>query len=92
MANKVKNKKSPTTRSGRTSRSRISSKNQVTIPVEVLRAKGMSQGDEVEFVVNSAGFIEVHPLAVKGPLAFAGAFTHLFEDFDLDQERTSWNR
>ncbi len=52
----------------------------------------MSQGDEVEFVVNSAGFIEVHPLAVKGPLAFAGAFTHLFEDFDLDQERTSWNR
>ncbi len=92
MANKVKNKKSPTTRSGRTSRSRISSKNQVTIPVEVLRAKGMSQGDEVEFVVNSAGFIEVHPLTLTGPLAFAGAFTHLFVDFDLDQERNSWNR
>jgi bifunctional DNA-binding transcriptional regulator/antitoxin component of YhaV-PrlF toxin-antitoxin module len=92
MANKVKSKKAPATRSGRTSRSRISTKNQITIPVEVLRAKGMSQGDEVEFVLNDAGFIEVHPLGVSGPLAFAGSFTHIFTGFDLEVERESWNR
>lgn len=89
---KIKPRQTPVRRVGRTVRSRISSKNQVTIPVDVLRAKGMSTGDEVEFVLNSAGFIELRPLAVTGPLAFAGAFTHLFEDFDLDQERNSWNR
>ena len=89
---KIKPKQAPARRVGRTVRSRISSKNQITIPVEILRAQGLSQGDEVEFTLNSAGFIEVHPLAVGGPLAFAGAFTHLFEGFDLDQERNSWNR
>ena len=92
MASKVKSKKSSVRRVGRTVRSRISSKNQITIPVEILRAQGLSQGDEVEFTVNDAGFIEVHPLAATGPLAFAGAFTELFEGFDLEKERTSWNR
>lgn len=92
MASKVKSKKSSVRRVGRTVRSRISSKNQITIPVEILRAQGLSQGDEVEFTVNDAGFIEVHPLAATGPLAFAGAFTELFESFDLEKERTSWNR
>jgi len=52
----------------------------------------MSQGDEVEFVLNDAGFIEVHPLNATGALAFAGSFTHIFEGFDLERERESWNR
>ena len=92
MASKVKSKKAPVRRVGRTVRSRISSKNQITIPVQILRAQGLHQGDEVEFALNSAGFIEVHPLAATGPLAFAGAFADLFEGFDLEQERNSWNR
>lgn len=89
---KIKPKAEPGRRVGRTVRSRISSKNQITIPVEILRVQGLKQGDEVEFTVNDAGFIEVHPLAATGPLAFAGAFTELFEGFDLEKERSSWNR
>ena len=89
---KIKPKAEPVRRVGRTIRSRISSKNQITIPVEILRAQGLSQGDEVEFTVNDAGFIELFPLAATGPLALAGAFTELFKGFDLEKERTSWNR
>lgn len=89
---KIKPKPGSVRRVGRTVRSRISSKNQITIPVEIMRAQGLGQGDEVEFTLNDAGFIEVHPLAVTGPLAYAGSFTELFEGFDLEKERTSWNR
>ena len=69
MVSKVKAKKSarkparkvtaPVQRKGRTSTSRLSSKNQLTVPVDILRSVGLEVGDEVEFVVNNAGFIEV---------------------------------
>ena len=59
---------------------------------KLVQRMALSQGDEVEFILNDAGFIEVHPLAATGPLAFAGVFTELFEGFDLEKERSSWNR
>ena len=58
MATKVKAKKSPkksTTarpRRGRATSSRISSKNQITIPVEVLREVNLKPGDQIEFMID----------------------------------------
>ena len=46
-------------RRGRTSTSRVSSKNQVTIPVDILRKAGLKEGDEVSFAVNENGKLEV---------------------------------
>ena len=62
MVSKVKTKKSAAPvrqRKGRTSTSRISSQHQVTVPVDILRASGIREGDEVVFVINSAGAIEI---------------------------------
>jgi len=52
--------------------SRISSKNQVTIPVEELRRAGLKPGDEIEIRATASGRIEID--AVADLLArFAGA-------------------
>ena len=104
MAPKVKVKKSakrpvpkpkiPAQRAGRTSTSRLSSKNQLTVPVDILRRVGLAAGDEVEFVVNNAGFIEVlrAPNVNRDLLKLAGKYGDLFEGFDLEAERDSWER
>ena len=104
MTPKVKAKKSakrsipkvkePAQRKGRTSTSRLSSKNQLTVPVDILRRVGLVAGDEVEFVVNDAGFIEVlrAPNVNRGLLNLAGKYGELFADFDLEAERDSWER
>jgi bifunctional DNA-binding transcriptional regulator/antitoxin component of YhaV-PrlF toxin-antitoxin module len=104
MAPKVKVKKSakrpvpkpkqPAQRAGRTSTSRLSSKNQLTVPVDILRRVGLEAGDEVEFVVNDAGFIEVlrAPNVNRDLLKLAGKYGELFEGFDLEAERDSWER
>jgi len=104
VAPKVKAKKSakrpvtrpkqPAQRAGRTSTSRLSSKNQLTVPVDILRRVGLEAGDEVEFVVNGAGFIEVlrAPNVNRDLLKLAGKYGELFADFDLEAERDSWER
>ena len=104
MAPKVKAKKAakrsipktkkPAQRAGRTSTSRLSSKNQLTVPVDILRRVGLAAGDEVEFVVNNAGFIEVlrAPNVNRDLLKLAGKYGDLFEGFDLEAERDSWER
>jgi AbrB family looped-hinge helix DNA binding protein len=52
--------------------SRLSTKNQVTIPVNVLREAGIEPGDEVEIRATAAGRIEIE--AVEDLVArFAGA-------------------
>lgn len=81
-------------RAGRTSTSRLSSKNQLTVPVDILRSIGLTSGDEVEFSVNDAGFIEVKPVAseLNPVLELAGKYSKAFKNFDLAKEREGWVR
>ena len=102
MAPKVKAKKAlkkpsakvkaPVQRAGRTSTSRISSKNQLTVPVDIMRKVGLAAGDEVEFVVNDTGFIQIQ---VEGQtnqvLNLVGAFPGIFDEFDQEKERAAWD-
>lgn len=102
MAPKVKAKKSakrpalkpklPAQRAGRTSTSRLSSKNQLTVPVDILRRVGLAAGDEVEFVVNGAGFIQIQVMGDTNPvLNLVGAFPGVFDEFDQERERAAWD-
>lgn len=95
MATKVKAKakaKKKSVRRGRTSTSRVSSKNQVTIPVDILRKVGLKEGDEVEFSVNENGKLEVVP--VKNPLDnVIGLFDRLGVEVDYEKEHEElWGR
>lgn len=102
MAPKVKAKKiakrpvpkakQPAQRAGRTSTSRLSSKNQLTVPVDILRRVGLAAGDEVEFAVNDAGFIQIQVMADAHPvLNLVGAFPGVFDEFDQERERAAWD-
>jgi bifunctional DNA-binding transcriptional regulator/antitoxin component of YhaV-PrlF toxin-antitoxin module len=70
---------------------RISSKNQVTLPVSALRAAHLQAGDEVRVEVDAEGRItltqEQDPLA-----AFVGALPGLSEATDLEGLRDEWER
>jgi len=80
-------------RAGRTSTSKLSSKNQLTVPVDILRSIGLTIGDEVEFSVNDAGFIEVKPVVEENPIMrLVGIGTDIYKDFDLEKDRESWSR
>ncbi len=91
MVSKVKGKKKvspPKTRAGRTSTSRISSKNQVTIPVDILRAVGLQAGDDVEFAMNDAGFIEARKVEEKNLfLELSRVAGDTYRGFNLEEER-----
>jgi len=91
MVSKVKGKKKvspPKTRAGRTSTSRISSKNQVTIPVDILRAIGLQAGDDVEFAMNDAGFIEARKVEEKNLfLELSRVAGDTYRGFNLEEER-----
>ncbi len=100
MKSKVKAKSKgltpPTVRQrrGRTSTSRISTQNQVTVPVDILRASGIREGDEVAFLINGNGEIEIQKVerdrikvwqaALDGLAAGGIAFP---ADFDWEKER-----
>ena len=88
----VKKIKVPLKRAGRTSTSRLSSKNQLTVPVDILRRVGLEVGDEVEFVVNNAGFIQIEFVGTRNSvLDLVGAFPGVFDEFDQESERASWD-
>jgi len=93
MKPKVKAKKiakKPIVRKGRTSTSRLSSKNQLTVPVDILRQVGLVAGDEVEFAVNNAGFIELRQSdAMRALDQLAAKYGDMYADFDLAKERKS---
>ena len=57
MTRKVKKTPVKVIRRGRSSTSRISSKNQITIPVEILRAVDIEIGDVVRFTEDGKGRI-----------------------------------
>jgi bifunctional DNA-binding transcriptional regulator/antitoxin component of YhaV-PrlF toxin-antitoxin module len=70
---------------------KVSSKNQVTLPVEAMRAAGVRAGDEI--VVRPAGEGEI-VLAVRGSRVrrHAGIATGIYEHGELDRLRDEWDR
>ena len=102
MATKVKAKKvvkkstSPRPRRGRATTSRISSKNQITIPVEVLREVNLKPGDQVEFMIDKEERIVIASTAEaewkKSLRKLAGSMPGLGSHFDYKKERDEWEQ
>lgn len=101
MASKVKAKKSPKytpprPRRGRATTSRISSKNQITIPIEVLREVNLKPGDQIEFMIDKEDRVVLAPIAdakwKKTLRELAGSMPDLGTDFDYRKERQDWDR
>ena len=100
MATKVKVKKtlkkstSTRPRRGRATSSRISYKNQITIPVEVLREMSLKPGDRVEFHINKDNRLVITPIDsewLKTLDEILGSMTDVYEGFDLQKEREEWD-
>ncbi len=100
MATKVKAKRSlkksttPRTRRGRATTSRISSKNQITIPVEVLREMSLQPGDRVEFHLDKNNRLVVTPTDsewLKTLDEVLGSMSGMWDGFDLRKEREEWD-
>jgi bifunctional DNA-binding transcriptional regulator/antitoxin component of YhaV-PrlF toxin-antitoxin module len=70
---------------------RVSSKNQVTLPVEAMRAAGLHVGDEV--TVRPVGEGEVI-VAARGSRVrrHAGIATGIYREGELDRLRDEWER
>jgi AbrB family looped-hinge helix DNA binding protein len=72
--------------------SKVSSKNQVTIPVGVLRAAGINAGDEVVIRVAGSGRIEVER-ADDLVARFAGSLPEgIYAPGYLEELRDEWRR
>lgn len=70
-------------------RTRISSKNQVTVPVAVLREVGLEAGETVEVVAVAPGVFEVRRGASRLD-GVAGMIPGLGAAVDLDTLRDEW--
>ena len=70
---------------------RISSKNQVTIPMSVLRAMGLRAGDELEILPHGG---EATIRAAGGPpwMRHVGSLTGVWPAGHLDALRAEWDR
>ena len=70
---------------------RISSKNQVTLPVEAMRAAGLRAGEEV--TVRASGEGELR-LAARGSRIrrHAGIANGIYEEHEFDRLRDEWER
>jgi AbrB family looped-hinge helix DNA binding protein len=100
MANKVKAKRSPKKstaprpRRGRATTSRISSKNQITIPVEVLREVNLKPGDRVQFHLDKSNRLVVTPIDsewLKTLDEVLGSMSGMWDGFNLRKEREEWD-
>jgi len=69
---------------------KVSSKNQVTIPVEAMRAAGLHPGDEI--AVRPAGEGEI-VIATRGSRVrrHAGIATGIYKDGELERLRDEWH-
>ena len=83
-------------RRGRATSSRISSKNQITIPVEVLREVNLKPGDQIEFMIDKEERIVLASSAdaewKKSLRRLAGSMPGLRTNFDYAKEREEWDR
>jgi AbrB family looped-hinge helix DNA binding protein len=70
---------------------RVSSKNQVTLPVEAMRAAGLRPGEEV--TVRSIGDGELI-IAARGSRVrrHAGIAESIYQEGELDRLRDEWDR
>jgi bifunctional DNA-binding transcriptional regulator/antitoxin component of YhaV-PrlF toxin-antitoxin module len=70
---------------------RVSSKNQVTLPVEAMRAAGLHPGDEVTIRPIGGGEIVI---ARRGSRVrdHAGIATGIYQPRELDRLRQEWDR
>jgi AbrB family looped-hinge helix DNA binding protein len=100
MAGKVKAKRvgkkstAKNPRRGRATTSRISSKNQITIPVEVLREMSLTPGDQVEFHISKENRLVITPVDsewLKTLDEILGSMSEIYEGFDLEKERQEWD-
>ncbi|MGP3788197.1 AbrB/MazE/SpoVT family DNA-binding domain-containing protein [Paenibacillus sp. 1A_MP2] len=65
--------------------SKLSSKAQVTIPIEIRRALSLKEGDKVKFVLRGDGVVYVEPLHYSSPEQLFGIFNVPGENnFELD--------
>lgn len=70
--------------------SRISSKNQITIPAEALRSAGLQAGERVVAHADGAGRVILereHDVIAE----FAGALTGTYRPGELDDLRSEWD-
>ena len=70
--------------------SRISSKNQITIPAEALRSAGLQAGERVIAHADGAGRVILereHDVIAE----FAGALTGTYRPDELDNLRSEWD-
>jgi bifunctional DNA-binding transcriptional regulator/antitoxin component of YhaV-PrlF toxin-antitoxin module len=70
--------------------SRISSKNQITIPADALRTAGLEVGDRVVAHAGGAGRVILereHDVVAE----FAGALTGTYRHGELDDLRSEWD-
>ena len=93
MASKVKVKGEDTgvstdraRRKGRTNSSRLSSKHQVTIPVDVLREVGFTVGEELVFKVEDGGVVIERKFKGHRILSLSGALNGIYEGYDHEAE------
>jgi AbrB family looped-hinge helix DNA binding protein len=70
--------------------SKISSKNQITIPADALRNAGLEVGDRVVAHADGAGRVILereHDVIAE----FAGALTGTYDSTELDDLRSEWD-
>ena len=65
---------------------KVSAKNQITIPVDIMRKAGFKVGDIVHCSVNENGEIEL-TRPTKRIMTLLGAGNGIYDDFDWAKER-----
>ena len=73
-----------------TRRIRLSSKNQITIPVSVLREMGVRAGDELEIVAKGR-HATIRPAGDPPWMKHVGSLTGMWPVGDLDALRDEWD-
>jgi bifunctional DNA-binding transcriptional regulator/antitoxin component of YhaV-PrlF toxin-antitoxin module len=80
----------PGVKNRRRGATRISSKSQITIPADALRASGLEIGDRVIARADGPGRVVLereHDLLEE----FAATLTGVYEDAELDKLRSEWD-
>lgn len=70
---------------------KLSSKNQVTIPVKVMRQAGLRPGDELRVRASGAGTVEI-ARAQDIVSRFAGSMPGVWPPDELETLRREWDR
>lgn len=95
MKAKVKAKKAAEipakTRKGRTTSTRLSAKNQITLPVDIIRKAGFKVGDTINCRVNEKGMVELFTPENR-IMSLLGAGNGIYDNYDFAAERAdAWD-